>query len=55
MADETQTLSGSDATTVTRGEELAPQLWMMITTFFQSPGRNILISRSASHSSPRSR
>ena len=24
--------------------ELAPQLWMMITTFFHSPGRNILIS-----------
>ena len=44
MADETKTLSGSEAATAARGAELAPQLWMMITTFFHSPGRNILIS-----------
>ena len=44
MADETKTLSGSEAATAARDAELAPQLWMMITTFFHSPGRNILIS-----------
>jgi len=44
MADETKTPSGSEAATAARGQNLAPQLWMMITTFFHSPGRNILIS-----------
>jgi putative ATP-binding cassette transporter len=42
MADETNKLSGSEAATAARDEELAPQLWMMITTFFHSPSRNIL-------------
>ncbi len=44
MADETKKPSRSEAATAARGEELAPQLWMMIATFFHSPGRNILIS-----------
>ena len=42
MADETKKLSESEAATAARDEELAPQLWMMITTFFHSPNRNIL-------------
>src|ERR1700730_1256136 len=42
MADETKKLSESEAATAARDEELAPQLWMMITTFFHSPSRNIL-------------
>src|ERR1700730_9534896 len=42
MADETKKLFGSEAATIARNEELAPQLWMMITTFFHSPSRNIL-------------
>jgi vitamin B12/bleomycin/antimicrobial peptide transport system ATP-binding/permease protein len=44
MADETKKPSQSEAEAAARDEELAPQLWMMITTFFHSPGRNILIS-----------
>jgi putative ATP-binding cassette transporter len=44
MADETKKPSESEAAASAREEELAPQLWMMITTFFHSPGRNILIS-----------
>jgi vitamin B12/bleomycin/antimicrobial peptide transport system ATP-binding/permease protein len=48
MADETKTLSGSEAATAARDEELAPQLWMMITTFFHSPGRNTLFLLGAS-------
>jgi putative ATP-binding cassette transporter len=43
MADETKKPSGSEAAAAARDEELAPQLWMMITTFFNSPGRNTLI------------
>jgi ABC-type uncharacterized transport system fused permease/ATPase subunit len=42
MADKTKKLSGSEAATAARDEELAPQLWMMITTFSNSPGRGIL-------------
>ena len=42
MADETKKLSGSEAATAARDEELAPQLWMMITTFLKTPGRNTL-------------
>jgi putative ATP-binding cassette transporter len=42
MADDTKKLSGSEATAAARQEALAPQLWMMITTFFHSPGRNTL-------------
>jgi len=42
MADETKTPSRSEAATAARDEELAPQLWMMITTFFHSPSRDIL-------------
>jgi putative ATP-binding cassette transporter len=44
MADETKKPSESEAAASAREEELAPQLWMMVTTFFHSPGRNILIS-----------
>jgi putative ATP-binding cassette transporter len=47
MADETKKPSGSEAAAAARDEELAPQLWMMITTFFNSPGRDILISLGA--------
>ena len=47
MADETKKPSGSEAATAARHEELAPQLWMMITTFFHSPGRNTLFSLGA--------
>jgi vitamin B12/bleomycin/antimicrobial peptide transport system ATP-binding/permease protein len=43
MADETKKLSASEAKAAARREELAPQLWMMITTFFHSPGRNTLV------------
>jgi putative ATP-binding cassette transporter len=39
---ETKKLSGSEAATAARDEELAPQLWMMITAFLNSPGRNKL-------------
>jgi vitamin B12/bleomycin/antimicrobial peptide transport system ATP-binding/permease protein len=42
MADETKTPSRSEAATAARDKELAPQLWMMIITFFHSPGRDIL-------------
>ena len=42
MDDETKTPSGGEAATAARDKELAPQLWMMISTFFHSPGRNIL-------------
>ncbi|HEY8031891.1 MAG TPA: ABC transporter ATP-binding protein/permease [Methylocella sp.] len=42
MADETKELSGIEAAAA-RDEELAPQLWMMITTFWNSPGRNTLV------------
>ena len=42
MADETEELSGIEAAAA-RDEELAPQLWMMITTFWNSPGRNTLV------------
>jgi vitamin B12/bleomycin/antimicrobial peptide transport system ATP-binding/permease protein len=42
MADETKKRSGNEAAAA-RDAELAPQLWMMITTFFNSPGRNTLI------------
>jgi putative ATP-binding cassette transporter len=44
MADETKKLSGSEAATAARDEELAPQLWMMVKTFWYSPGRNRLLS-----------
>ncbi len=43
MDDETKKPSGSEAATAARDRELAPQLWMMISTFFHSPGRNILL------------
>jgi vitamin B12/bleomycin/antimicrobial peptide transport system ATP-binding/permease protein len=43
MTDETKKLSGSEAATAARDEELVPQLWMMITTFLNSPGRNTLL------------
>ena len=42
MADETKKPFGSVSATAARDEELAPQLWMMITTFCNSPGRNTL-------------
>ena len=42
MADESKKLSGSETVAAARQEKLAPQLWMMITTFFHSPGRNTL-------------
>ena len=42
MADENKKLSGSEAVAAARQEKLAPQLWMMITTFFHSPGRDTL-------------
>jgi hypothetical protein len=42
MDDETKKPFGSEAATAARDKELAPQLWMMITTFLNSPGRNIL-------------
>jgi putative ATP-binding cassette transporter len=42
MDDETKKPSGREAATAARDKELAPQLWMMISTFFHSPGRNIL-------------
>jgi vitamin B12/bleomycin/antimicrobial peptide transport system ATP-binding/permease protein len=42
MADESKKLSGSATVAAARQEKLAPQLWMMITTFFHSPGRNTL-------------
>ena len=44
MADETKKLFGSVSATAARDEELVPQLWMMITTFLNSPGRNTLFS-----------
>jgi hypothetical protein len=43
MTDETKKLLGSEAATAARDEELVPQLWMMITTFLNSPGRNTLL------------
>jgi vitamin B12/bleomycin/antimicrobial peptide transport system ATP-binding/permease protein len=43
MANETKKLSGSEAATAARDEELAPQLWMMVKTFWFSPGRNTLL------------
>jgi vitamin B12/bleomycin/antimicrobial peptide transport system ATP-binding/permease protein len=42
MADETEKPSGSEAAAAARDAELAPQVWMMITTFLNSPGRNTL-------------
>jgi putative ATP-binding cassette transporter len=42
MADETTIPSESEAAAPARDEQLAPQVWMMITTFFNSPGRNTL-------------
>ena len=42
MADEIKTPSRSEAATAARGEELAPQLWMMIKPILNSPSRNIL-------------
>ena len=47
MAYETKTQSRSETATAARDKELAPQLWMTITIFFHSPGRNILISLGA--------
>jgi putative ATP-binding cassette transporter len=47
LADETKKLFGSEAATAARDEELAPQLWMMVTTFLNSPGRHILFSLGA--------
>ena len=43
MADETAKPFEIPATTESRDDKLAPQLWMMITTFWNSPGRNTLI------------
>jgi vitamin B12/bleomycin/antimicrobial peptide transport system ATP-binding/permease protein len=42
MDDKTNTAPANEAATVARDKELWPQLWMMITTFFHSPGRNVL-------------
>jgi vitamin B12/bleomycin/antimicrobial peptide transport system ATP-binding/permease protein len=42
MADESKKLSGSETVAAARQEKLVPQLWMMTTTFFHSPGRNTL-------------
>src|SRR4030081_2264090 len=42
MADEIEKPSRSEVATAVRDEKLAPQLWMMITTFLNSPGRNKL-------------
>jgi len=42
MADETKKPFGSEPATAARGEELAPQLWMIIKPFLNSPSRNIL-------------
>ncbi|HUZ91961.1 MAG TPA: ABC transporter ATP-binding protein/permease, partial [Methylocella sp.] len=47
MADETKKPSESEAAAAARDDELAPQVWMMISTFFHSPGRDILISLGA--------
>ena len=47
MTDETKKLFGSEAATAARDQELAPQLWMMFTTFLNSPGRHILFSLGA--------
>jgi len=43
MADETKKPFGSAARVAGRDAELAPQLWMMITTFWNSPGRDKLL------------
>jgi len=43
MADQTTIPLGSEAAAAARKDQLAPQLWMMITTFFNSPGRDILL------------
>ncbi|HUB64613.1 MAG TPA: ABC transporter ATP-binding protein/permease, partial [Methylocella sp.] len=43
MADETKMPFGSAAGVAARDAELAPQLWMMITTFWNSPGRDKLL------------
>ncbi|HUZ91055.1 MAG TPA: ABC transporter ATP-binding protein/permease [Methylocella sp.] len=42
MADEIKTPSGSEVPAAGREEGLAPQLWMMITTFLHFPSRNKL-------------
>jgi vitamin B12/bleomycin/antimicrobial peptide transport system ATP-binding/permease protein len=42
MADESNQLSRSETVAAAPQEKLAPQLWMMITTFFPSPGRSTL-------------
>lgn len=43
MADETKEPSGNGAPAAAREGTLAPQLWMMVTTFLHSPGRNKLL------------
>ena len=42
MDDRSDKPSRSEAATAARDEELAPQLWMMVKTFWYSPGRNKL-------------
>jgi putative ATP-binding cassette transporter len=42
MDDRSDKPSWSEAATAARDEELAPQLWMMVKTFWYSPGRNKL-------------
>jgi putative ATP-binding cassette transporter len=44
MADETKKPFGSASATAARDDELVPQLWMMITTFLNSSGRNTLFA-----------
>jgi len=43
MADEIQKPSGNGTPAAGRDETLAPQVWMMIATFMNSPGRNKLL------------
>jgi vitamin B12/bleomycin/antimicrobial peptide transport system ATP-binding/permease protein len=43
MADETAKPFEISAAAASRDDKLAPQLWMMITTFWNSPGRNTLV------------
>ena len=47
MADETKKPSESASATAARDDELVPQLWMMITTFLNSSGRNTLFALGA--------
>ena len=44
MADETKKPFESASATAARDDELVPQLWMMITTFLNSSGRNTLFA-----------